>query len=374
MDIVLLSSYHGGSHRAWAEGIRRFSRHNIRVLALPDRFWKWRMHGGAVTLARQFLASNGSPPHLILATDMVDLTSFLALTRQRTRNCPAVLYMHENQLTYPLPDKFDSGPMRRQKGERDLHYSFINYVSMLVADRVLFNSNYHRLTLMVELERFLRHFPDHNELESAGEISRKSYELPVGIDLKRFDVYRPKAAKEGPPLILWNHRWEYDKNPALFFKALSNLKEMGFPFQVAICGRNYRRSPDEFKRARIELADRIVHWGFADDETYARLLWQAAVVVSTAIHEFFGISVLEATYCQTMPIVPDQLSYPEIIPEELHEDCQYDSTAGLHQRLVIALTNDAKRTQIAKVAASFAARYDWRVIGPAYDRHFEEVA
>ena len=37
--------------------------------------------------------------------------------------------MHENQLTYPLPDDPTTGPMRRQLGERDRHYAFINYAS-----------------------------------------------------------------------------------------------------------------------------------------------------------------------------------------------------------------------------------------------------
>jgi hypothetical protein len=51
--------------------------------------------------------------------------------------------MHENQLTYPLPADGRTGPMRRQHGERDHHYAFINYASMLAADRVFFNSQYH---------------------------------------------------------------------------------------------------------------------------------------------------------------------------------------------------------------------------------------
>ncbi|MFO8112479.1 MAG: DUF3524 domain-containing protein, partial [Desulfosalsimonadaceae bacterium] len=43
---------------------------------------------------------------------------------------PAAIYMHENQLAYPI----------RPGETRDLHYGFINYVSMLCADQVLFNS------------------------------------------------------------------------------------------------------------------------------------------------------------------------------------------------------------------------------------------
>ena len=82
MNICLLSPYHGGSHKAWAQGYREHSRHRIRLLTLPPRFWKWRMHGGAITLARTFL-ENAESPDLILSTDMLDLSLFLGSTRRQ---------------------------------------------------------------------------------------------------------------------------------------------------------------------------------------------------------------------------------------------------------------------------------------------------
>lgn len=104
MHILLLSPYHGGSHRAWAEGYQAFSSHQVTLQILPAHFWKWRMHGGAVTLGRRWLESANEPtPDLIIATDLLDLSIFLALTRHKTAEVPVALYMHENQLTYPLP-------------------------------------------------------------------------------------------------------------------------------------------------------------------------------------------------------------------------------------------------------------------------------
>ena len=111
-EIMIVSPYHGGSHRAWAEGYQKFSQNDVALLTMPARFWKWRMHGGAVTLARRF-NRDGWQPDLILATDMLDLTTFLALTRHRIDKLPVALYLHENQLTYPLPADAATGPMRR---------------------------------------------------------------------------------------------------------------------------------------------------------------------------------------------------------------------------------------------------------------------
>ncbi|MFO7539072.1 MAG: DUF3524 domain-containing protein, partial [Chloroflexota bacterium] len=85
MRILIISPYHSGSHQAWAEGYQQYSRHEVLLLTLPGRFWKWRMHGSAVTLARLYRDHYAAaPPDVILGTDMLDLSTFLALTRDLT--------------------------------------------------------------------------------------------------------------------------------------------------------------------------------------------------------------------------------------------------------------------------------------------------
>jgi len=203
MKILLLEPYFTGSHATWAEGYRQHSRHRVEILSMSGHYWKWRMHGGAITLARKFLAGNYQPD-LLLATDMLDLTTFLSLTRQRTGGLPAALYFHENQLTYPW-----SPTDRDVLQQRDNHYSFINYASALAAGRVFFNSAYHRETFLSELKKFLKHFPDNNELATIDTLRERSTVLPLGMDLNRFN--RPRPENLEPPdraVILWNHRWE----------------------------------------------------------------------------------------------------------------------------------------------------------------------
>ena len=75
MNILLLEPYFTGSHRSWAEGYKKHSNHDITILSLPGRFWKWRMHGGAVTLSKEFAKLEDSF-EIILASDMLDLTTF----------------------------------------------------------------------------------------------------------------------------------------------------------------------------------------------------------------------------------------------------------------------------------------------------------
>lgn len=372
LHVALLSPYHGGSHRAWAEGYAKYSQAQVEIFGLPARFWKWRMHGGAVTLAERF-GQTAVHPNLILATDMLDLTTFLALTRQQTAGVKTAVYLHENQLTYPLPANRNSGPMRRQHGERDLHYVFVNFASMLAADFVLFNSDYHRESWFTALPNFLKHFPDYNLLHTITTLHHKSRVLPVGLDLAGLTPPR-EVAKRDVPLILWNQRWEYDKNPETFFAALRALAEEGLAFEVALCGEQFGKRPLLFHEAIRHLGDRVVHAGYLPRAQYRDWLWAADLTVSTAHHEFFGISILEAIACHTFPLLPRRLSYPELIPESYHADCLYENEMELRQKLRHALTHqDEIRARLPGLVTA-VHRYDWSQLAPKYDQLFAQFA
>lgn len=380
MHVCLISPYHGGSHRAWAEGYAAHSKHRVELLTLPAHFWKWRMQHSAVTLARRFLAEReaGAPqPDVILATDMLDLPGFLALTRRHTARVPAVLFMHENQLTYPLPHDPTTGPMRRQMGERDRHYALINYRSMLAADRVFFNSAYHRRAFFEELPRLLRHFPDFNELDLIEQLQERSYLLPVGVNLRPLvTAFATGAGKDSsrPPLIIWNQRWEYDKNPEAFLAVLYRVADEGVPFRLALCGERFGRETPAFEQALARLSDRIIHAGYADEQRYRQLLHESAVTISTARHEYFGISIVEAIAAGAFPLLPNRLSYPELIPEAFHGACLYRTREELAQKLRQTLLEpDATRSVMRDLVAA-VERFNWSAVAPQYDEALEQVA
>ena len=361
MRLCLIEPYYTGSHKAWADGYRARSRHVVQQLTLPGRFWKWRMQGGAVTLARQAQALRDRPD-MLLATDMLNLPVFLTLAGPALADLPVALYFHENQLTYPL-----------QPGEkRDLHYGFINVVSALRADAVFFNSDYHLGEFFDELPRLLKHFPDFTELWAVEALRKKSEVLPLGLDLAALDRHRPDKRASERPLILWNHRWEYDKDPEAFFRAVYALADEGLDFGLVLLGESFRNQPAEFLEARGRLPDRIVQFGYAEDPAaYARLLWQSDIVVSTALHEFFGAAIVEACYCGCFPILPRRLSYPELIPAERHADCLYDDDRGLLDRLRAAvLEKDRVRAFSLRLAMGC---FDWGQMAPGYDDRLEQV-
>lgn len=354
LRVLLIEPYYGGSHREWADGYRRCSQHDVRLLTLPAQFWQWRMQGGAVTLARLYLEQDAQPD-VILASDMFDLSTFCALIRRRAAHVPVALYLHENQLTYPQNT-------RQRFGWR---YGFINYASALVADRVFFNSAFHRDAFFATLPKMLKHFPDHNELATVDALRDRSEVLPLGIDLHRYDAQRPTDTyAAAPPLIVWNHRWDPDKAPEAFFAALDELMRLDVSFRVALTGENVRMEPDEFEAARARLGDRLVQYGYMPDfAAYARLLWQADYVVSTAIQDFFGAAVAEAIYCGCVPLLPRRLNYPALVPADQHTACLYDESP-----LPLLLRHLRGEITVDRAALrDYIAQFDWAVMGPQYD-------
>lgn len=360
MNILFIEPYDTGSHARWMRGYQSHSYHSIEILSLEGQFWQWRMLGGAITLAERFLERDETPD-LIIASDMLDLTTFLALTRPITADIPITLYFHENQVNYP------QGPRQKQAN----HYAFINYASALAADAIFFNSHYHRSAFFEELPRLLKHFPDHTNLHTILQIEAKSQVLPIGINLSRYDQFRPSQNDKGDPLILWNHRWEYDKNPQPFLDAIAQLAAEDYVFRVAITGENFRQSPVEFEAIRAVLGNRLIQFGYIDSfETYAHLLWQADIVVSTAIQDFFGISVVEAIYCGCLPILANRLNYPALIPVNFHAQTLFATDTGLYHQL-------REHIEVFSPASpefrQHVAQFDWQILAPQYDIVFEAM-
>lgn len=356
MRVALLESYYGGSHKSWADGYQQFSQHDIDLIAMPARFWKWRMQGAAITFARLL----DTKPDVILASSMIDLSIFRALTHHRLGDVPIAMYFHENQLSYP----------QNRRQHHGWRYGFINFVSALTADANFFNSAFHRRDFMNQLPRLLKHFADYNELQTIEVIQSKSSVLPLGIDLRRFDEYKRRPSQQ-PPIILWNHRWEEDKDPAAFIDSMIQLDREGRDFRVAITGESFGAMPPAFQAAQSRLGDKLIQLGYIHSfAEYAALLWQADYVVSAAWQEFFGISVCEAIYCGCIPILPNRLNYPFLLTDELKADCLYRRgklTALLRHHLdgAISVNTAALKAKITN--------FDWTVIAPRYDRELEAL-
>jgi hypothetical protein len=72
-----------------------------------------------------------------------------------------------------------------------------------------------------------------------------------------------------------------------------------------------------------------------------------------------------------VPLLPNRLSYPELIPPHLHSTCLYDDDGHLADRLceMIAMLPVLKRIDFRAIVA----RYDWSYMATLYDAAFADV-
>ena len=148
------------------------------------------------------------------------------------------------------------------------------------------------------------------------QIQDKAVILNPGIDFSNFPESNTcKPNPDQAPIIVWNHRWEHDKDPEYFFKTLYHLDKNGVDFRLIVLGQSFQRQPAVFAEAQQKLAHKILHFGYVESrQEYIRFLCKADIVVSTARHEFYGISVIEEVRAGCVPVLPNSLSYPELFP------------------------------------------------------------
>ena len=365
MRILLIEPYYTGSHRAWADGYQRHSAFEVSVVSHAGSFWKWRMHGAHLTLAAEIarrVAESGRPD-VVLAGSMLNLAALLGATRRTIGDIPTAVYFHESQLGYPLSTR----------DRPDLTYPMINWSSAAVADRVFFNSEYHRRSFFSALPGFLRQFPDHPHGELVDRVREQASVLPVGVDLRRLDAH-PGSHRGDPPLLLWNQRWEYDKGPEHVASLIEALLASGRAFRVALLGERFVSTPEPFADMRARLGDRLVAFGFAEDDDYADLLRSTDVVISAAHQENFGIAVTEATYAGAFPVLPNRLVYPERLPAQFHARCLYVDEGDFAAKVGWALDNTGAARAIAAELKPVMAAFDWSAVAPEYDAALEALA
>jgi glycosyltransferase involved in cell wall biosynthesis len=359
MNIIFVESFYGGSHKSFLDGLVKYSRHDITPITLPSRFWKWRLRSAALYIAEEF-GEALRRCDLIVATDLINLADLKALARFA---CPSILFLHENQLTYPTPE-----------GEKpELNFGFTNLVSALAADRCLFNSQYHLQEFDYALKQFILDIPEFVPEQAHQQVLSKSQVIYMGIDFSEFR--RRPVLDNAKPIILWNHRWEFDKQPEVFFRQLYKLAAEGLDFELLLLGENFQMHPKEFIEAREKLGPRIRQYGYVESiYDYSRYLAMADIVVSTAIQENFGFAVIEAMHCHTLPLLPKRLSYPEILPPKFHEQFLYSSEPELESKLRRLVRDYRSLNETRVEIAHSMAMFDWKTRITEFDALFEEMA
>jgi glycosyltransferase involved in cell wall biosynthesis len=345
MRILLLSAYDAHSHRRWREGlVSAFPDRDWSVLTLPPRHFNWRIRGNSLSWAFAERECLDQPRDLLIATSMTDLATLKGLVPGLAA-VPTLVYCHENQFAYPTG----------REATTRLEPRMVNLYSVLAADRVVFNSAYNRDSLLAGVQALLDRMPDAVPPGITGRIRAHSCILPVPLEAHWFSGQPPGDGTDAPLTIVWNHRWEYDKAPERLFHALLQLRSAGVEFRVHVVGQQFREVPPVFAEMQRALEGYIGAWGtIRGTADYRALLRQSHVVLSTALHEFQGLAVLEAVASGCIPLVPDRLAFPELFGPEY----RYPSSPAEPER---------ESGEIAWRLALLAEQYDRGALPPAPD-------
>jgi glycosyltransferase involved in cell wall biosynthesis len=364
LRILLLSAYDAVSHQRWRKGlVDVFPEHKWTVLSLPPRYFNWRVRGNSLTWAfdqREILSRNYDR---LITTSMTDLSSLRGLV-PGLAEIPTTIYFHENQFAYP------QNINHHNQLRASLEAKVISLYSALSADRVVFNSVWNRDSFLQGVNQFLNAMPDHVPDGIVNLLSDKSSVLPVPLDEKWF--FRRSERMHSTFTILWNHRWEYDKAPDRFLKALAELKNRGVEFRINLIGQQFRQRPEIFDQMYELLENHILYWGTVNDSDYRSVLKSSDVVVSSALHDFQGLAILEAIASGCIPVVPDRLAYPEFIPQEF----RYKSFVNDPGHEIITLANHLEKRLLEFQQGSLPeppepGELKWTEMKPAYKKVFE---
>ena len=267
---------------------------------------------------------------LIMTSDLLNLSELIAL-RPDLSKIRKIIYFHENQLIYPIRE-FISKEKAIKTGatstkKRDFHYGWTQVISCLCATEVYFNSNYNRNSFLEAIPVFLNKptgfLFDIQDVINKIKIKSTVLYFPVSIPCLHLRIPKSKILEKYTENtentenikntetrekinieisneiinIVWNHRWEYDKGPEIFFDVIKSLSFITKKFKVIVLGEAFKNIPPIFEEMKEFLGERnyIKHWGFVTGkEEYFRLLNEGDIVISTGIHEFYGVSIIEA--------------------------------------------------------------------------------
>ncbi|MFT5011423.1 MAG: glycosyltransferase involved in cell wall biosynthesis [Patiriisocius sp.] len=313
MRILLLSPYDAMSHQYWhqrliadltalslIEGSVEGST-EIVLVTLPPRFFSWRFRGNSLTLSQHKRVA-GQKFDLVIATSMTDLSALIGMA-PNLAGTPSALYFHENQFAYPDPNQ--SYQVERQ---------ITSIYSALAASALIFNSNFNLNSFLEGTARLLAKLPDGVPADIESQLRQKARVISVPIDT-------PDPLAQGTSLtqglvLVWNHRWEYDKGLDELIVLLNLVKQKIPAFKCHVIGQSFRSIPAQMETVRNLLGDSLGEFGFVPTrEAYLTLLSNSDIVLSTARQEFQGIAVLEAIAAGCTPVVPDSLAYQEFVPE-----------------------------------------------------------
>lgn len=165
------------------------------------------------------------------------------------------------------------------------------YIRSVAADRIVFNSGFNRDSFLNNITTFARLQSNLKLSDIKRKIESKCCVLHYPISFDKMPSRLERNCDSNELRLLWPHRWEHDKNPKLMADVLIELNRRKIPFSISMVGEQYDERPICFEEIHSKLSSKVNFFGYLSREDYLKCLIDSDIVISTADHEFYGVSM-----------------------------------------------------------------------------------
>ena len=349
--VLDVETYPTRSHGRILDLLMKRSTLRIEDIRSGREHWRWLASAAQYEIRQQLCRRAHDPPHLIICSGPLNVSAFMAMLPAGWDAIPRIVYFHESQWTYPS-EEYDPRP-----------FFLAHLDAVALADEAWFNSRYHLDTFWSAATssaaprrvRGLAH-----RLRPAFEPKCKVIYPPVSIDTVTLDCQPAQPLRR----LLWNARRELDKRLDKFVQMLDTLTAAGHEFDLLVLGTGNADTRDIKPGLGPHIHGASLPGHLEDRSAYETALSSAGIFVSTADHEFFGVSALEAALSGVIPVLPANLAYPETLPSAYF----YDPDDNEDLARIVGYLVD-RRAGVPAAHRSGAARFIPARTVPVFDDH-----
>ena len=181
----------------------------------------------------------------------------------------------------------------------------------------------------------------------------------------KFDLERPHILAVGT--------LEQRKNLAMLLRAFAAIRDE-VPHRLVLVGPGGWLNDELHDTAReLELGDRLLMTGFADDETLGGWYSSADLVAYPSRYEGFGLPMLEAMACGAPVLASNASALPEVGGDAAVYVDPGDQ-AGWSAAMLDLLNDPAERERMREAGLARAAEFSWKATAESTWMVYREVA
>jgi len=177
-------------------------------------------------------------------------------------------------------------------------------------DGIFVGTEYHKSRIV---EERIKKYADVDDVQ---DMTNKIHVTGNPFNSKELQQYK-KPWKEKDDLIVFPNRWDYEKRPNLLLDLAHIIKQEFKSFDIIITtSRSEFTSNKKWLKRYAEICKDegvIKDIKVVSKADYYKLLGKAKFMISTTVEENFGYCNVESMAVNTVPIVPNAFSHPEVV-------------------------------------------------------------